>query len=98
MSIQKKKILFVIGTPNQTTQMHQISKYLDEQFDCYFSQIFSNHSVFETVVKTGILNHTIFAGEIKQKADKYLAENNLKNDYQGKIYKNKYDLVVMCTD
>jgi hypothetical protein len=98
MSIQKKKILFIIGTPNQTTQMHQIAKFLDDSFECYFSQIFSSHTAFETVVKTGILNHTIFAGEIKQKADTYLAENNLKNDYQAKVYKNKYDLVVVCTD
>src|ERR1700756_2232624 len=98
MSLPKKKILFIIGTPNQTTQMHQISKFLDDSFDCYFSQIFSNHSAFEIVVKSGILNHTIFAGEIKQKADKYLTDNHLKNDYQAKIFNNKYDLVVVCTD
>jgi hypothetical protein len=98
MSVLRKKILFIIGSLNQTSQMHQISKYLDDRFDCYFSQIFLSHKAFEAIVKTGILNHTIFAGDIKQKADKYLEEHNLKNDYQTKAYKNKYDLVVMCTD
>lgn len=98
MALVKKKVLFIIGTPNQTTQMHQISKFLDESFDCYFSQMFSSHPAFETVVKSGIFNHTLLAGEMKQKADKYLLENNLKNDYRGKVYNNKYDLVVICTD
>ncbi len=96
--MQKKKIFFIIGTANQTTQMHKISTFLDADFDCYFSQIFSSNPAFETVVKTGVLNHTIFAGESKHQADKYLAENNLKNDYQGKVYNNKYDLAVVCTD
>jgi hypothetical protein len=94
----KNKILFLTGSPNQTTQMHQISKFLDDQFDCYFSQIFSSHAAFKMVVKTGILDRTIFSGEIKLKADKYLQENNLKNDYQCKVYQNKYNLVVACTD
>jgi hypothetical protein len=98
MVLVKKKVLFIIGTPNQTTQMHQISKFLDKDFDCYFTQLFSNHFTFETIVNSGILNHTIFAGEIKQKADRYLLENNLKNDYRGRVYNNKYDLVVVCTD
>jgi len=98
MFVSKKKILFLTGSPNQTTQMHQISEHLNEKFDCYFSQLFSSHRLFEVVLKSGILDHTIFSGEFKLKADKYLAENNLKNDYRCKVYNNEYDLVLACTD
>jgi hypothetical protein len=98
MSKLRKKILFIIGTLNQTTQMHQIASFLEGHFDCYFSQMFSSHWAFDTVIRTGILNHTLFAGRIKLKADRYLVENDLKNDYRCRVYKNNYDLVVVCTD
>src|ERR1700739_2796055 len=94
----KRKILFLIGSLNQTTQMHQIATYLEKNFDCYFSQVFSSNISFETFLRTGLLDRTIFAGETKQKADSYLLYHGLKNDYQTKIYNNKYDLVVICTD
>lgn len=96
--MSKNKILFLIGSPNQTTQMHQIARHLDGQFDCYFSQVFSSSPAFGLVLRSGILNRTIFAGETKLKADKYLAAHNLKNDYRGKVYQNSYGLVVACTD
>ena len=49
-------------------------------------------------VKYGLADNTILAGHFKQKADKYLEENNLKNDYAKTVYNNEYDLVVSCTD
>ncbi len=94
----KKKIIFLIGSPNQTTQMHQISTHLSADYDCYFSQVFANHFMIRGTVWLGLLNHTVMAGEFKVKADRYLAEHNLKNDYAAKNYNNTYDLVVACTD
>jgi hypothetical protein len=92
-----KKILFIVGSPNQTSQMHQIASNLPE-YDCYFSQFFSDNWFIKAVVKTGLLDQTILAGHWKAKADKYLKDHNLKNDYAGRVYGNTYDLVVLCTE
>ncbi|MFI5148266.1 MAG: hypothetical protein ACHQRM_00925 [Bacteroidia bacterium] len=96
--MSKKKIIFLGGSLNQTTQMHQISLHLSNEFDCYFSQIFANHFIIRTTQKLGLLDHTALAGQFKEKSDKYLKENNLKNDYRASVYNNTYDLVVACTD
>ncbi len=92
-----KKILFIIGSPNQTTQMHQIASNLPD-YDCYFTQFFSDNLLIKSVIKSGLLDQTILAGHWRDKADRYLKENNLKNDYAGKVYNNTYDLVVLCTE
>jgi len=78
--------------------MHQISSFLSEEYECYFSQVFANHFMIRTTVKLGLLDHTVLAGEFKAKADNYLTTNNLKNDYCATVYNNTYDLVVACTD
>ncbi len=57
--MKRKKILFIIGSPNQTTQMHKIASELGE-YDCYFSQVFSKHPLIKYVVKKGLLDNTIF--------------------------------------
>jgi len=95
-----KKILFLIGSPNQTTQMHQIASHL-EDFDCYFSQLYYDGSwspLYNTVHKLGLLESTIVSGHFKQKGDRYLAEHGLRNDYKAAVYGNQYDLAVVCTD
>jgi len=71
---------------------------LDNEFDCYFTQVCANHPAFKPIVKMGLIDGTVLAGETKKKADRYLAENNLKNDYCCEVYNNQYDLVVACTD
>jgi hypothetical protein len=93
----RRKILFIIGSPNQTSQMHQIASRLPE-YDCYFSQIYSKHPIISRFVAGGLLDNTIFAGEFKRKADAYLVQNNLRNDYARGIYYNDYDLALLCTD
>ena len=93
----RKKILFIIGSPNQTTQMHQIASRLPE-YDCYFSQIYSRHPVIRLAVKSGLLDNTIFSGEFKRKGDAYLNQHHLRNDYARSVYGNEYELAVLCTD
>jgi len=78
--------------------MHLISKLLDNEYDCYFTQVCANHPAFKPIVKMGLIDGTVLAGVSKQKADRYLAENNLKNDYCCEVYDNKYDLAIACTD
>lgn len=93
----EKKILFIIGSPNQTTQMHQVANQLPE-YDCYFSQLYSSHPLIRTIVKTGYFDNTILAGKFKRDADAYLEQHGLRNDYAAKVYGNDYDLVVFCSD
>jgi len=95
--LRRKKILFLIGSPNQTSQMHQIAARLSE-YDPYFSQIYSKHPVIRRAVHAGLLDNTIFSGEFKRKADAYLLAHHLRNDYARSIYYDEYDLALLCTD
>jgi hypothetical protein len=96
-SYRKKKILFIIGSPNQTSQMHQVAFQLPE-YDSYFSQIYSKNFIVRQATRSGLLDTTIFAGEFKKKGDAYLARFGLRNDYAQSIYQNRYDMAVLCTD
>jgi hypothetical protein len=96
-TFRKKKILFIVGSPNQTSQMHQVASLLPD-YDCYFSQIYSKHPIVRLAIRSGLLDRTIFAGGFKKKADAYLDKHRLRNDYARSIYQNSYDMAVFCTD
>jgi hypothetical protein len=92
----RKRILFITGSMNQTWQMHEIAKHLEE-FDCWFSQFFTDSPVYNFLIKnTFLAKNTIFSGQFKENSEKYLLANGLQIDYQAK--KNTYDLVVYCSD
>jgi hypothetical protein len=99
--MSRKKALFLIGSPNQTTQMHQIAQLLDDEFEPYFSQLYYDgwmRGFYKFLLRTGGLNPTIVTGKIKAKADKYLAEYRLNNDFEARVFGNQYDLIVCCSD
>lgn len=78
--------------------MHQISDHLPE-FDAYFSQYFGNHPIIRTTTELGWYDYSILGkGQFKKNADSYLEEHQLKNDYRGEAYNNKYDLAFLCND
>jgi len=92
----RKKILFITGSINQTTQMHQISLQLSE-YDCWFSQIFTDSPVLKSLQKyTSLGDNTILGGRCITNKKNYLHRNQLNMDYGAK--KNRYDLVVYCSD
>lgn len=94
----KNKILFVIGSVNQTSQMHQIALCLPE-CDCFFTQYFGDHPIIRYATEKGWMDNTIMGkGRFKQMSDAYLSKHGLQNDYRGEQLGNKYDLVVLCTD
>lgn len=95
---RKKKILFIIGSPNQTTQMYQIYLNLKDEFDCYFTQFFVGDWLMYTAWKLRTLEHSIVSGHFKEMGDKFVREHNLQYDYAGAALGNKYDLIFMCTD
>src|ERR1700761_2688533 len=92
----RKKILFIVGSMNQTWQMHAISKHLPE-FDCWFSQFFTDSKFGHFLINhTSFTNKTILSGQFRANSEKYLRANKLQIDYEAR--KNKYDLIVYCSD
>ena len=92
----RKKILFITGSVNQTSQMYQIAGHLHD-FDCWFSQVFPDTPFLRAVLKyTSIAGTTVLSPHFRAKAESYLIENNCRIDYGGD--NNRYDLVVNCTD
>jgi hypothetical protein len=90
----RKRIFFICGSMNQTTQMHQISKHLGEYehaFSPYYCDGFD-----EILRRLGLMEFTIIGDKLAGKCRTYLQDHNLPIDYQGK--NRPYDLVVTCSD
>lgn len=90
----RKKILFVCGSMNQTTQMHQISAHLGD-YDQWFTPFFSD-GLLGKATDMGMLEFTIMGNKRAGRAIEYLQSNNLQLDIGGA--RHRYDLVVTCTD
>ncbi|ACF11507.1 conserved hypothetical protein [Chlorobaculum parvum NCIB 8327] len=90
----RKKILFVCGSMNQTTQMHQIARHLGE-YDQWFTPFFSD-GLLGKASEMGMLEFTIMGKKRSSKAIDYLLSNGLQLDIGGVLH--RYDLVVTCTD
>lgn len=94
--MKKKKILYICGSMNQTTQMHKISLELSE-YDSYFTPYYSlGYWYIQISRRLGLMDFSILGGQAKSNTIKYLKENNLNLDLEGK--KNDYDLVFTCSD
>jgi hypothetical protein len=89
-----KRIFFICGSMNQTTQMHQISAHLPEH-DHSFSPFYCDGSV-EMLRRLGLLEFTIAGDRLVERCRRYLQTHGLPIDFQGK--RGPYDLVVACTD
>lgn len=94
MIAEKKKILYICGSLNQTTQMHKISLELPE-YEAWFTPYYADGFI-RFLTKIGILDFTIMGGIFKKRTLAYLKKHNLNIDYEGK--KNHYDLVFTCQD
>ena len=90
----KKKILFICGSMNQTTQMHQIAGWLTD-YDQYFSPFFSD-GFLGTASNIGMLEFTIMGRKRSERTLDYLRTHHLRLDPGG--FAHAYDLVVTCTD
>jgi hypothetical protein len=90
----KKRIFFICGSINQTTQMHQVSEHLRE-YEHSFSPYYV-HGFDEILRRLGLMEFTISGNELAGRCRRYLQEHGLPIDYQGK--NRPYDLVVTCSD
>jgi hypothetical protein len=94
MQMTRKKILFICGSMNQTSMMHQISMYLS-YCESYFSPYYGD-GLISYLSKTHFLDFSVLGGQFRERTLNYLVSNNLKLDYEGK--QNNYDLVFTCSD
>jgi len=91
----KKSILFIGGSRNQTTMMHQISKHLTDRYDCYFTPYYTDD--FKALLnRYGCLEFTIIGKKFESAALDYFKTHNLQVDVGGK--KRDYDLVLTGSD
>ena len=79
---------------NQTTMMHQISKFFPD-YECCFSPYYGD-GYLDFLSRKGVLNFSVLGGQFKRRTENYLRENNLEIDYKGE--RNNYDLVYTCSD
>jgi len=92
--MSKKKILYICGSMNQTTQMHKISLELPEH-EAYFTPFFAT-GFLGLLNRLKLIEFTILGGIFKQNALNYIQENKLNLDYRGKS--DDYDLVITSQD
>ena len=90
----KKRILFICGSMNQTTQMHQISEHLPDYAHSFSP--FYVHGFDEMLRKLGLIEFTIAGNKLAERCRTYLKDHHLPMDDKGKNM--PYDLVVTCTD
>ena len=90
----KKRIMFICGSMNQTTQMHQISRQLSDyehSFSPYYCDGFD-----ELLRRLGLMEFTIISHKLAGRCRQYLEDHGLPIDYQAR--NGPYDLVVTCSD
>jgi hypothetical protein len=90
----RKRIFFICGSMNQTTQMHQISRHLSD-YEHAFSPFYC-HGFDDILRKLGLIEFTIAGNKAVERCRMYLQDHDLHIDYQGK--NRPYDLVITCTD
>lgn len=93
-SKKSKKILFIVGTMNTTTMLHQIAEHLTK-YDIYFAPMYAD-GFLDLLARKGLTDFVPLAGKVKSNTEDYLRKHRLKIDHYGSS--NDYDLVVTCTD
>ena len=89
-----QRILFICGSMNQTTQMHQVSRHLTG-YQHAFTPFYCD-GVMETMRRLKRLEFTIMGAKLADRCHQYLRDSDLAIDYQGR--RGPYDLVVTCSD
>ncbi len=92
--MKNKKILYICGSMNQTTQMHKISLELSEH-EAYFSPFFAT-GFLGFLNRLKLIEYTIVGEVFKRNALNYIKENKLNLDYRAK--RDDYDLVIISQD
>ena len=91
---QRKRILFICGSLNQTTQMHAVARELPE-FEHRFTPYYG-HGVIEGLRLARLLEFTVLGYKLRRRCLDYLAQKRLPLDLHGRS--GGYDLVLTCSD
>jgi len=91
---ERRRILFICGTLNQTTQMHQVARELPEHehaFTPYYCD-----GALDWAHRAGFGEFTVAGKKLVRRCLDYLERERLPVDYRGR--QGTYDLVVTCSD
>jgi hypothetical protein len=91
---QARCILLIVGTHNQTTQMHQIAQELPD-LRCAFTPYFAD-GLEECLRRAGLAEATVLGARHRQRCLDYLRDHDLEVDLAGS--RGRYDLVLSCSD
>lgn len=94
LSANRKNILLIGGSHNQTTMMHKIAMHL-EDYNLYFTPYYCD-GFLKMLYKAHLLNFTVIGQHHQKRAFEYFAVNNLNVDFEGKD--REYDLVITSSD
>src|SRR5262245_13450720 len=90
----RKRVLFICGSLNQTTQMRQIAEQLgecDRFFTPYYGDLLLRLARRLKLAETSVLGH-----KLSSRCLAHLKKHNLPVDLEGRS--GGYDLVVTCSD
>lgn len=90
----RKKILFICGSINQTTQMHQIARELPEHEHAFTPYYVDGW--LELCRRAGFIEFTVAGNKLRRRCEDYLCRHDLRIDPHGKS--EDYDLVLSCSD
>ena len=92
--LKRPRVLFICGSINQTTQMHQIAQQLVE-CDCCFTTYYDDGYPM-TLKRLRLTETTPLGYKISARALGYIQRHNLTVDQEG--LNGPYDLTVTCSD
>jgi hypothetical protein len=93
--MRRPKLLFICGSLNQTTQMHQIANELPE-YEHVFTPYYGD-AEFALARRLGLLEHTIGGRRLGARCESYLHDHGLPIDWGGRNAEDAA-LVFHCSD
>lgn len=91
----KKKVLLVGGSLNQTKMCHTVARYLQEEYDCFFTPYYAE-GLMHLMAQRGWLDFCVLGGRFRRQTEAYLRDHQLPVDYRGR--RHDYDLIVTTSD
>lgn len=100
MATNRKNILCVVGSRNQTSQLHQVAQFLENEYNVYYTQIFGEGMAFKAVAEMGVFDNTVLGrnSSFTRASQEYIMNHQLKYDYRGNSKGIDYDLALLSTD
>jgi hypothetical protein len=96
MTTPRRKLLFICGSINQTTQMHQIARELEDEYRCIFTPYYGNLD-FDFLKRIGALEYTIGGHKLGGRCLEYLYDHGLEVDVGNRNHRDT-ELVLWCSD